>query len=170
MRSAGELQTLRRYATSCGVLLLPALVWNAALADRLPPVYSMSEFWRDIPAVLGALENLSRILVFALPFFMPLELSMAVQRRGLLLFALGTLVYFGSWLAVMASPSSSWSTSALGFMAPAYTPALWLLGLAMIGRRLFWGHRYRWWMYILISALFLAAHIAHAALVYGRSR
>ncbi len=94
---------------------------------------------------------------------MPLELSTAAQRRGLLLFALGTLVYFGSWLAVMASPASSWSTSALGFIAPAYTPALWLLGLALIGRRLFWGQLYRWWMYVVISALFLAAHITHTA-------
>ncbi len=55
-------------------------------------------------------------------------------------------------------------------MAPAYTPALWLLGLAMIGRRLFWGHLYHWWMHLLISTLFLAAHITHTALVHGRGR
>ena len=162
-------QSLLRYVASCGLLLLPAILWNVAFGEKLPSAYAMTEFWRDIPAPLGFIENSLRIIVFVLPFAMPLEFSTPTQRRALLVFTFGTLVYFASWLAIMASPGSSWSTSALGFTAPAYTPALWLLGLAMLGRRLFWGHLYRRWMYVLVSGGFLAAHISHAALVYARS-
>ncbi len=158
-----------RYLQSCGLLLLPALLWNVAFSDRLPPAYAMAEFWRDVPAPLGFIENSLRIIVFVLPFAMPLDLSTPAQRKALLVFVFGTLVYFASWLAVMASPDSFWSTSALGFTAPAYTPALFLLGLAMLGRRLFWGHFYRMWMYFVVSGGFLAAHISHTALVYARN-
>lgn len=162
--------TLRRYATNCGLLLIPTLVWNLVLADRLPPAFSAEVFWRDIPRPLGMLENASRILVFALPFFMPLEVSPRGQRRRILFFAAGALVYFASWLPLIAAPSSMWAVSAAGFLAPAYTPAFWLLGLALLGRRLFWGDWYRWWMYLPIAAVFLAAHIGHTSLIYGRTQ
>jgi hypothetical protein len=161
-------QGIRYYLSSCGLLLVPALVWNVALASYLPAAFAPSEFWRDIPAPLGFVENLFRTLVFVLPFLMPLDLSTPTSRRALLWFAFGTLIYFGSWLALMVSPASSWATSALGFMAPAYTPALWLIGIAMLGQKLFWGRSYRWWMYLLVAAPFLTAHIWHTALVYSR--
>lgn len=164
-----SLAAIHRYALSCGLLLVPVILWNIALAEQLPPAFSPAEFWRDIPKGLAFAENSLRIAVFALPFFMPLNLSTPASRRGLLIFAAGTAVYFASWLALILSPASSWATSALGFIAPAYTPLLWLLGIALIGRRLFWGASYRWWMYLLLALAFLATHISHTALVYARS-
>ena len=162
-------QNLLHHLPSCGLLLLPAVLWNVAFVDHLPPAYAAAEFWRDIPAPLATFENVLRIVVFVLPFAMPLDFSSAAQRRALRIFVLGTLVYFCSWWAVMAWPGSSWSTSALGFTAPAYTPALWLLGISLLGQRLFWGHAYRWWMYLVVSIGFLAAHISHTVLVYART-
>jgi hypothetical protein len=127
----------KNYALSCGLLLLPAFVWNIAFADVLPPVFSKAIFWQDIPPALAVMENLFRALVFGLPFIMLLELSTQKQRQGLVVFTLGTLVYFGSWLLLMFLPASEWSASVIGFTSPAYTPALWLIGLAMVGRRLY---------------------------------
>ena len=158
-----------RFATSCGLLLIPAFAWNIALAHRLPPAFSEASFWYDIPVLLTAVENVSRTVLVALPFLMPLEVTTPEQRRGLFLFTAGTLIYFASWTALIIWPSSAWSESAVGFMAPAYTPLLWLLGLAQVGRRLFWGHIYRWWFYLPVAALFLTTHVWHTAIVYARS-
>lgn len=157
-----------RLAKSCGLLLIPALCWNLAFADQLPAAFSKADFWNDIPPALAAVENGTRAAVFTLPFFMPLDIESPIQRRGLVLFVVGTLVYFASWLALIVWPSSAWSASAAGFLAPAYTPALWLLGLALIGRRIFWGRLYRWWFYLPVAALFLGAHVWHAAIIHGR--
>jgi hypothetical protein len=159
---------MTKYLISCGLLLLPAAVWNIALFDQLPPAFAAPSFERDIPLPLATIEKTVRVIVFALPFAMPLEFGKPVQRRGIFIFTIGTLVYFASWLALIFWPTSAWATSRLGFMAPAYTPALWLSGLALVGQRLFWSHLYRWWFYLLISGVFLAAHIAHTALVYSR--
>jgi hypothetical protein len=161
---------IQRYAQNCGLLLLPALLWNMALADRLPPAFSPFEFWREIPSPLASAENGLRIAVFALPFFMPLDVSTPESKRALLLYAAGTLLYFASWLVLIFFPASRWSTSALGFAAPACTPFLWLLGIALLGRRLFWGAFYRWWMYLLLALAFLATHISHTVLVYARNQ
>lgn len=162
------LDTIKRYTLSCGLLLIPAILWNVALAHRLPPSFQPAVFWADIPAALALAENALRVLVFALPFAMPLQLTTPASRRALLVFMGGTLVYFASWLALILFPTSPWSTSALGFTAPAWTPVLWLSGIALLGRELYWGSFFRWWMYQALALAFLTAHIAHTALVYAR--
>ena len=157
------------YARSCGLLLIPAIAWSLAFTSKLMPASAMAEFWRDIPAPLVFSENALRSLVFTLPFAMPLQIATKRDRRALFVFVIGTLVYFASWVALMYWPGTSWSLSILGALAPVYTPILWLPGLAVLGQRLFWGQFYRWWMYLLICAGFLAAHITHGALVYIRA-
>jgi hypothetical protein len=167
--AALKVATIQRYLSSCGWLLVPAMVWNVALTEHLPPAFSHTEFWRGIPAPLAVAENGLRVVVFALPFFMPLDLAAPTARRALLVYTAGMLVYFASWLALILSPASAWSTSALGFTAPAYTPFVWLLGIALLGRELFRGAFYRWWMYLVLSLAFLTTHVLHAAMVYARS-
>jgi hypothetical protein len=159
-------QLIRPYVITCGMLLVPALAWNAALLKRLPPVISNPDIWGAIPQPLAIAENTLRILIFAVPFFMPLQVSTKRQKRGIALFIVGTLVYFASWLALIASPQSSWATSAAGFLAPAYTPALWLLGLSLLAQEYSWGSTARPWIYATLSVLFLATHISHATIVY----
>ena len=161
---------LRYFTLSCGLLLVPVILWNAAFASRLPPMFALSEFWRDIPVPLGLAENVLRVFVFVLPFAMPLSVGSVGQRRGLVVFVLGSLVYFGSWLPLMLAPHSTWSTGVLGAAAPAYTPAIWLVGIGMLGRRLYWGRRYRWWFYLVGGAAFLVVHIVHTLIVYARNQ
>lgn len=158
----------QRYLLSCGLLVLPIFAWNAVLGPYLPAAFAVDAFWTDIPAVLGAIENSSRIALLATPFLMPLELRCRTQQRGFFLFAAGSVLYFISWLPLLLAPGSPWSTSVFGFLAPAYAPLIWLVGLALLGRRLFWGTWYRWWMYLIGTAVFIAAHVGHAALIYSR--
>jgi hypothetical protein len=161
---------LAHYALSCGWLLLPAAAWNIALAKHLPPTFQRVEFWRDVPAPLAVAENGLRIAVFAVPFLMPLELAAHSAARALFIFGAGTLLYFASWLALIWLPESRWSRSPWGFAAPAYTPMLWLVGIGLLGDRLFWGTFYRWWMYFALCVAFLAAHVTHTMLVHSRNR
>lgn len=170
MPRTARFAAIQRYVLSCGLLLVPASIWNIALSERLPSPFAPVEFWRDIPAPLALAENSLRVAVFALPFFMPLNLAAPGRMPALFLFVVGSLVYFASWLMLTLFPASAWSTSALGFAAPAYTPFIWLLGIALLGRQLFWGTFYRWWMYLALAVAFLATHISHTALVYARSR
>jgi len=164
MRDTG----LARYVVSCGVLTVPILVWNVACTRFLPPALASNEFTRDIPALVTYGENALRVVVLGLPFLMPLEVATAGQRRGLVLFIVGTALYLLSWIPLMTSPQSGWSTSWPGFVAPAYTPLLWLTGLGLIGRRLYVRSPYRGWMYIGLASGFVAFHVIHTSIVYAR--
>ena len=159
---------LLRYLKSAGWLLVPVLLWNAALSSRLPNAFAPEVFSFDIPELLSATENVLRMAVFALPFFAPFELVTQSQKVGIAVFGIGLAIYFVSWLPLIAAPDSRWSTSALGFLAPAYTPLVWLLGLALLMQRLHWPSPYRWWFYLTLSIGFLGAHIGHAAIVFAR--
>lgn len=159
-------QIVRRYTFTCGLLLLPILAGNAAFVSYLPPAISDPALWGAIPQPLAMAENALRVLLFAVPFFVPLQLSTRRQQVGLTLYIIGALVYAGSWLALIALPHSSWAASPAGFLAPAYTPALWLAGLSLLGKEFSWGGNYRPWMYATLCVLFLAVHISHATIVY----
>ena len=110
MRETG----LARYVLSCGVLTVPILVWNVVCTRFLPPALASNEFSRNIPPLVTYGENILRVVVMLLPFFMPLKMVTVAQRRGVWLFVVGTLLYVLTWVPLMIAPQSRWSTSWLG--------------------------------------------------------
>ena len=160
---------MAHYVRNCFWLMVPSILLLFIAADRLPPAFQAEVFWKDIPWFIAWPENLFRTAVFALPAFMPLSIKTTQQRRGLALYLFGTGVYFASWLALIIAPQSWWSLSAAGFLAPAYTPLIWLFGIGLIGERLFVSRiGFRPWMFFALTVVFLGFHIAHTALVFGR--
>ncbi len=157
------------YLASCFWLLVPILTINVLFTDRLPPAWHMGVFWKDIPWYVGVPENVLRSVVLLLAVMMPLRFSGVRVRRGLAVYVAGVLAYLASWAALIFSPASTWSTSALGFAAPAWTPGLWLAGVGLIGDGLFVSWiPFRSWMYWVLSALFVCFHSAHALMVHAR--
>jgi hypothetical protein len=100
---------------------------------------------------------------------MPLRITTGTQTLGMGLYLAGTLLYFLSWLALISFPHSAWSTSAAGFLAPAYTPLIWLIGIGLIGSSLYFTAPYHPWMYLALSAIFIAFHLTHTLTIYLRT-
>ena len=148
------------------LLLLPIMAWNWKFVNKLPRLYSAEYFEKDIPPFVSIGENSLRLVVFILPAFMPLNGSDQIQKLGLWLYFLGVSLYFVSWLAQIIFPQSSWSLSAPGFLAPAYTPLIWLAGIGLIGKTVYFPFPYQAWMYLLISTVFVGFHFSHALIVY----
>lgn len=160
---------LQKYFYNCFLLMLPILAWNMALADRLPNTFQPEVFWKEIPPFLAYGESTARIVVFTMTLFMPLHIVTPTQRKGLFLYASGLLIYFISWLLLIFSPSSAWSNSIIGFSAPAYTPLLWLTGIGLIGNSFYFSLRYKRWVFITVSVIFLVFHNLHTYLIYYRT-
>jgi hypothetical protein len=162
-------KTILDYFLNCMLLLVPILLWNWAFASRLPRAFSAEYFEKDIPVFITTAENLLRLVVFILPLFMPLNISTRPQEIGLWLYVLGVCLYFLSWLAQMRFPQSAWSKSVFGFLAPAYTPLIWLAGIGLVGSSLYFPIPYRSWMYCAAAILFLGFHVSHTLIVYLRT-
>ncbi len=161
--------SLTNYLLNCLLLILPIMAWNILFANKLPRSYSQEIFWKDIPSFIANGENIFRLLVFILPLLMPLRIETPSQKLGLWIYITGTVIYFLSWLMQMYFPQSAWSLSVFGFLAPAYTPLIWLVGISLIGSTLYFSAPYRSWMYIVISIIFLSFHLSHAITVYLRN-
>ncbi|MFD1141426.1 hypothetical protein ACFQ4C_09910 [Larkinella insperata] len=153
---------------NCFLLLIPVIIWNVLLANQLPTAFRAECFWKDIPAWLTYGENGSRILVFALAGLMPLSFSRRSQESGYYLYLAGLVLYFFSWLALIYFPHSLWSTSLPGFMAPAYTPLFWLIGIGLIGDSFYFSLPFNRWIFMLTAFFFVIFHSFHTYSVYCR--
>jgi hypothetical protein len=140
---------------NCFWLLLPVFVWNAAFASRL----SQAGFKSDagVPRSVLAAEQMLRLVVFLWPLTLPLRWQDPQSRAGLVLYGMGLLIYFASWLPLIYDSETAWSKSAAGLLAPAYTPLIWLTGIALVGGS---------WPYALLSALFVGVHVYHNILAH----
>ena len=162
-------ETILNYTLNCLLLLLPIMLWNVFFTDKLPGGFSSAVFWKDIPAFVAGGENFFRLVIFIIPVLMPLRFVTGTQKLGLSLYLVGTCIYFLSWVALMIAPQSAWSLSPIGFLAPAYTPLIWLSGIGLIGSSLYFSSPYRSWMYVAISTAFIGFHFSHALIVYLRT-
>ncbi len=159
---------MKKYLFNCFLLVIPALIWNIALTGKLPEAFQPETFLTDIPSHITYGENIFRVLIFALMLFMPLKIVSPIQKQGLIIYVLGLVIYFGSWLMLMFLPDSEWSQSLFGFMAPAYTPLFWLGGIALIGDSSYFHFPYRRVFFALFSVLFLIFHNLHTYMVYTK--
>lgn len=159
---------MTRYLKNCFLLLLPILGWNLLLTSSLPEGFSRDIFWNEISSFVGLPENILRGLIMVLPAFMILSLKTKTQRLGGWLYLLGVVVYGLSWLLLILTPDSSWSQSMMGFMAPAYTTILWLVGIGLIGEQSFFKIKHVSTIYILLATVFVFFHTWHTYIVFHR--
>ncbi|HVM73147.1 MAG TPA: hypothetical protein VMT91_15390 [Anaerolineales bacterium] len=146
--------TLELHWLNCFWLILPVLAWNLLLGARITDPRITSD--AHSPQGLLAAENLTRLLVFALPVLMPLpgrrDWLSGMSLAGLIVYISGTLVYFSSWLPFLAHPPAAWSNHAIALLAPRLTPYLSFLGISLLGGA---------WFYGIIAALFIFFHTWH---------
>ncbi|MGH1347565.1 MAG: hypothetical protein ACRBN8_38770 [Nannocystales bacterium] len=150
-----------------GWLVLVPLGISLALWSALPPAYAPENFGAGIPTWLSLSENVFRVLVFATPGALLVGASSRVQRLGWGLYSIGLALYLASYVLLAIWPDGAWAGSALGFTAPAWTPALWLIGVALICQDSWVNARWIWWLYLGPVAAFLGLHVGHAALVWS---
>lgn len=156
------------YLFSCIWLSVPVLIFDGLFTARLPAPFQPENFLRDIPPAIGLVENATRIGVFALMLLMPLG-HWRDKAPGLALYAVGLAAYGLAWLPPLVAPDAAWNATIPGFLAAAYTPALWLVGIGLVGeRRLVRGMPLVQWSYFVLVAAFVLSHCAHTLVVYWR--
>ncbi len=141
-------------------LILPMLVWNIVFTSKLPSV-----FRHNLPNIgkvkfLTTGEQIFRYIIFLAPLLMRTSLSTPTGKAGLLCYIAGTALYFSSWLPQLVRPSSRWSTSMTGVLAPAFTPVIWLLGISLMTNSYYFSFVYSPWHYLVPSIVFSVLHVS----------
>lgn len=141
---------LELHLLNCFWLMLPLLAWNLILGPKISDPRITSD--DHSPKGLLIAENVMRMVVFALPLLISIRLGDSTRTAGMILYVVGTLVYFISWLPLILAPKPTWSNTTNGLLAPRITPLFAFLGIALIGRS---------WLYGLLAVLFIALHLWH---------
>lgn len=163
------MDVLQKIITNGFVLIIPIILWNIIFIPYLPSYYAPTSFNSDIPLWIIVGENLFRIVLFGFPLFLHVNFKLSFANRGLVVYLFGVALYFLSWLAIILSPASMWSTSLLGFSASAYTPIIWIVGLSMMVNGYYFKLHYSKWHFLLPSLVLIVFHILHTVSVYNRS-
>ncbi|MEI1279606.1 hypothetical protein V6Z05_14855 [Leptospira venezuelensis] len=137
--------------------------------EKLPAAYQPSEFNNNIPVYVLFGENIFRTIIFILPLFLKYDLAFDKVKIGLITYGIGSCLYYLSWVILIFLPSGNWSLSLIGFIAPAYTPIIWLIGISFIANKYYFNILYSKWHLLVPSILFSGFHISHAVIVYNRS-
>jgi hypothetical protein len=148
------------------LLILPPMLITFGLWAALPAAYNLSNFWRGIPAWLGLLENIFRLLVCALPGILYFGKKETGQAVGWVLYAAGLFIYLASYLFQIYLPTSVWSLSLLGFTAPAWTTVFWLAGIGLVCVRSWLPVPWHRLIFLGCAFCFLLCHVGHTTLVF----
>jgi len=151
------------------ITILPIIFWNIFLISKLPGAFDPKVFNNDIPLFIIIGENIFRTIIFLMPLFFQLNITSSINKKGIIIYFFGIVLYFVSWLLLIYAPKSIWSTSMLGFSAPSYTPIIWLIGLSLLVKSYNLNWVYSKWHFILPSIAFSIFHISHTVYVYNRS-
>lgn len=128
--------------------LVPILIFNIIYASKLTAVGYLNEPV-DI-GMMGVVELILRIAMFALPLMIFIDYNKANLKWHLLLYAVGTLLYFASWLLIIYLPSNTFVQTWWVQLAPAYLPITFFVALALMGKKTGW--------FIPVSAAFIVVH------------
>lgn len=137
-------------ALSNGLFLVPPLAFNLVLTSRLPSLYSEG----NAPAPLLAVEGILRAAVFAYPFLIPIDPDKRYFEVGLATYAVGISLYFASWAFMILSRDENLKRSPVFSLAPAYTPLVWLAGIAFMSGSA---------LYPALSLAFVGTHVGEYA-------
>ena len=138
-------------------LMFPPLIFSLSLMSHLPAALTPALFNKDVPDVLLNGESIVRILVFALPVFFSIGISTKTQKQGLALYLVGIALYYLSYKMLIFFPDSVWSTSMIGFVAPAYTNLFWMIGLGLLGEKFYFPAHLRYCpVFLLLRWLFFS--------------
>jgi len=148
------------------LLIIPVMVITFGLWSALPAPYGAEAFDRGIPSWLLSAENALRLAIFGIPVVLYFGRQSEVQVRGWYVYLVGLLAYLGSYLAQIYLPASAWSSSVIGFTAPAWTTLLWLAGIGLVCERSWLALPWHRWVYLAVVAVFVTVHVAHARMAF----
>ncbi len=138
---------------NCLWFFAPVIALNVLFTSRLPEMYLVRI---DHPVVIA--EQIVRVVLMALSFLMVIDTKSRTGRAGILVYAIGLLTYFISWVLLLQHPATD---NPIVLLSGYWTAAVWLVGIGLAGGKLWIRLPWRRWIFIALSILFWALHTWH---------
>ena len=98
---------------------------------------------------------------------MTIKLDDKIGKAGLIVYIIGVFIYFCSYFIVIKIPAISFHNNFIVLLSPYWTSVLWLIGIGLLGNKLFINIPYHYATYIIISIVFAVIHSIHGYICYN---
>jgi len=156
------IEFMNNYKNNCFWFFMPVIVFNIIFTKYLPEFYL-----RKINHPVVTMETIARIVTIVFSVIMAIRMDNKIGKIGLVVYIIGVLVYFCSYFVVIKIPAVSFHNNYIVLLAPYWTSVLWLIGIGLVGNKLFINMPYHYSAYIIVSIVFAIIHSIHGYICYN---
>ena len=150
-----------KYINNCFLFFIPILIFNIIFFKKLPSFYlkNMSH-----PIIIA--ETITRIITIVFSMIMAVNTQNKTGKIGLIIYIIGIIIYFSSYFIEIYFSNSLFSKNIIFILSPYWTSVIWLIGIGLVGNRLFINIPYHFTVYLILSVIFTTIHTIHGYLCY----
>jgi len=150
-----------KYINNCFLFFVPILVFNILFFKKLP-----SHYLKNISHPIIRAETITRIITIAFSTIMVINIQNKTEKIGLMIYIIGAIIYFTSYFIEIYFPNTLFGKNIIFILAPYWTSVIWLMGIGLVGNKLFINIPYHFIIYIILSIIFATIHTIHGYLCY----
>jgi len=155
------LNIILKYINNCFLFFIPVLIFNILFFKKLP-----SHYLKDISHPIIIAETITRIITIAFSMIMAVNIQNITGKTGLIIYIIGVIIYFTSYFIEIYFSDTLFGRNIIFILAPYWTSVIWLIGIGLLGNRLFVNIPYHFTVYLIFSIIFAAIHTIHGYLCY----
>jgi len=155
------LHIILKYINNCFLFFIPILLFNILFFKKLP-----SHYLKNISHPIIIIETITRIITIAFSIIMAVNIQDKTGKIGLIIYIIGIIIYFTSYFIEIYFPNTLFGDTIIFILAPYWTSVIWLIGIGLLGNRLFVNIPYHFTVYLIISIIFATIHTIHGYLCY----
>ena len=155
------LNIIIKYINNCFLLFIPILLFNILFFKKLP-----SHYLKNISHPIIIIETITRIIVIAFSMIMVMNIQNKMEKIGLIIYVIGIIIYFTSYFIEIYAVNTLFGRNIIFILSPYWTSIIWLIGIGLVGNRLFINIPYHFSVYLILSVIFTTIHTIHGYLCY----
>jgi len=155
------LNIILKYINNCFLLFIPILIFNILFFKKLP-----SNYLKNISHPIIIMETIARIITIVFSIIMAMNIHNRTGKTGLIIYIIGIIIYFTSYFIEIYFSNTLFGRNIILILAPYWTSIIWLMGIGLLGNRLFVNIPYHFTVYLILSITFATIHTIHGYLCY----
>jgi len=155
------LHIILKYINNCFLFFIPILLFNILFIKKLP-----SHYLKNISHPIIIIETITRIITIAFSIIMAVNIQNKTGKIGLIIYIIGIIIYITSYFIEIYLPNTFFGATVIFILAPYWTSVIWLIGIGLLGNRLFVNIPYHFTVYLILSIIFATIHTIHGYLYY----
>ena len=147
--------------SNCFLFFIPVILFDILFTKYLPELYL-----KNISHTIVPIETAVRILLIALSSIMKINIQNRKGKIGVLIYITGLFLYFVSYFVLINHADAVVGKNMILHLSGYWTAMIWLIGIGLIGNRLFVKIPYHYSLYIILSILFGMMHTYYGYILF----